>query len=129
LLIVKSYQALGDAPGGESGKFVLLVKGNGLHLVLSPLSLTPYHINIVHRYLQMEGRGEVEIIGMASGRILSRNWTAQGGGYYRILVPERILSLYGKSTAFGKYRAALLFPHASEISTQLGLTGFTLEME
>ena len=37
----------------KSGKFVILTKGKGVHLMLSPVSLTPYHANIVYQYLQV----------------------------------------------------------------------------
>lgn len=127
-LSVKTYRPL-DASDEETGKFVILKKGEGLHLVLSPLSLTPYHANIVYQYLQAEGRGEVMNAGEAGCQILSRNWSVQGGGHYQVQKWLHHMRLFGKSTAFGKYRAALLAPHLDMVPTALGLEGFTLDLE
>jgi hypothetical protein len=127
-LSVKAYRPL-DASDEETGKFVILKKGEDLHLVLSPLSLTPYHANIVYRYLQAEGRGEVMDAGEGGCRILSRDWSVQGGGHYHAQRWLHHLRLHGKSTAFGKYRSALLAPHLEGIPEALGLAGFTLDLE
>lgn len=127
-LSVKAYRPL-DASDEETGKFVILKKGEGVHLVLSPVNLTPYHANIVYQYLQAEGRGAVEKAGEGGCHILSRDWSVQGGGYYHAQKWLHHLRLYGKSTAFGKYQAALLAPHLDRIPEALGLEGYTLEFE
>lgn len=127
-LVVKAYRDLAGTPE-EQGKFVLLGKGRSLHLILSPISLTPYHANIVYQYLQVEGRGQVENAGEAGCRILSKGWIVNGGGYYQVQNWLHHISLHGKSTAFGKYRANLLAPHLDAIPGALGLEGFTLELE
>jgi hypothetical protein len=129
-LNVKSYRNLtdGDLPD-ESGKFVILTKGQGLHLVLSPLELTPYHANIVYQYLQAEGRGEVEAVSSSGCRILTPGWKIHGGGHYNVQHWLHTLTLQGKSTAFGKYQAELLDPFLDEIPVLLGLTDFFLELK
>ena len=124
----KAYRPL-DASDEETGKFVILKKGEGLHLVLSPLSLTPYHANIVYQYLQAEGRGEVMDAGEGGCQILSKDWSVQGGGHYHAQKWLHHLRLFGKSTAFGRYRPALLAPHLDEITEALGLAGYTLELK
>jgi hypothetical protein len=53
----------------------------------------------------------------------------QGGGYYHAQRWLHHLRLHGKSTAFGKYRSALLAPHLDGIPEALGLAGFTLDLE
>jgi hypothetical protein len=127
-LVVKAYGDL--AAGSETqGKFVVLTKGKGLHLVLSPVSFTPYHANIVYQYLQVEGRGEVLNAGEAGCKILSASWKVHGGGYFAVENWLHHMRLHGKSTAFGKYRAALLAPHADAIPEALGLAGYTLQLE
>ena len=128
ILVVKTYRDL-SAAQEEQGKFVLLSKGKSLHLVLSPLSLTPYHANIVYQYLQVEGRGQVENAGEAGCRIISKVWTVNGGGHYLVQTWLHNISLHGKSTAFGKYRINLLAPHLDAIPGALGLEGFTLELD
>jgi hypothetical protein len=125
--VVKSYRDL--SADEEEGKFVLLAKGRELHLVLSPLSLTPYHANIVYQYLQVEGRAKVEAVSSAGCKILSRSWKVQGGGYYQSQPWLHHLVLYGKSTAFGKYKSNLLDPHQTDLCERLGLAGYTLEMK
>jgi hypothetical protein len=115
--------------GEEDGKFVLLTKGKGVHLVLSPVSLTPYHANIVYQYLQVEGRGEVEAVSSSGCRILSKGWKVHGGGYFTLQHWLRHLDFHGKSTAFGKYDQKLLGPHADGIAEGLGLGGYTLEFK
>ena len=127
-LSVKAYRPL-DASDEETGKFVILKKGEGLHLVLSPLSLTPYHANIVYQYLQAEGRGEVMNAGEGGCQILSRDWSVQGGGHYHVQKWLHHMRLHGKSTAFGKYRSALLAPHLDRLTEALGLEGYTLDLE
>lgn len=127
-LVVKAYCDL--TSGQETqGKFVLLTKGRGLHLVLSPVSFTPYHANIVYQYLQVEGRGEVRNAGEAGCHILSPAWKVHGGGYFAVENWLHHMRLHGKSTAFGKYRATLLAPHADAVPGAFGLEGFTFEME
>jgi hypothetical protein len=122
---VKSYIDLSKAE--EEGKFVLLTKGKALHLILSPLSLTPYHANIIYQYLQVEGRGKVEATSSGGCKILSKAWQVHGGGHYTAQPWLHHLSLHGKSTAFGKYDRGLLEPHADEVCPLLGLSGYTLE--
>ncbi|HKP97341.1 MAG TPA: hypothetical protein VJ385_16460 [Fibrobacteria bacterium] len=111
----------------EEGKFVILTKGKGVHLVLSPVSLTPYHANIVHRYLQIDGRGEVEAVSSSGCRILSKEWKVHGGGYYTVQHWLHNLILHGKSTAFGKYELKLLARLVGEVPPALGLEAYTLE--
>lgn len=127
-LVAKSYQDFGKADEAQ-GKFVLLMKGQSLHLILSPVNLTPYHANIVYQYLQVEGRGEVENAGEGGCHILSKNWSVHGGGYYHVQGWLHHMRLHGKSTAFGKYRAALLAPHLDRIPAALGLDHYTLDLE
>lgn len=127
ILVAKAYRSL-EETAEEQGKFVLLAKGRSLHLVLSPVSLTPYHANIVQRYLEGEGLGTVESAGEAGCRILSPGWQVHGGGYYQAQNWLHHLILHGKSTAFGKYRAALLAPHLDAIPAALGLPHHTLEL-
>lgn len=126
-LLVKSYRDL--SAGEEEGKFVLLTKGGELHLVLSPVSLTPYHADIVYRYLQIEGRGKVEASSSTGCKILSRAWKVHGGGHYQSQPWLHHLTLLGKSTAFGKYKQSLLEPFADDVCGKLGLAGYTLEMK
>ena len=118
-----------DSAPEEEGKFVILAKGRGIHLIFSPVSLTPYHADIVYRYLQVEGRGEVEAVSSSGCRILSKGWAVHGGGYYTVQHWLRHLILHGKSTAFGKYDPKLLGPVADGIAEKLGLGAFTLEFK
>lgn len=127
-LAVKAYADLRGADE-VSGKFVLLVRDGVPHLVLSPVDFTPYHANIVWQYLQAEGRGKVEEAGEGGCRIVSRDWTVRGGGYFQCQNWLHHLRLHGKSTAFGKYHAALLSPHEDRIAPALGLEGYTVTLE
>lgn len=126
-LLVKTYSSL-TAGSEAQGKFVLLAKGKSLHLILSPVSLTPYHANIVYQYLQVEGRGSVENAGESGCHILSKAWSVHGGGYYHVQNWLHNIRLHGKSTAFGKYKPSLLGPHADQIPFALGLEAYTLEL-
>ncbi len=129
-LHIKCYENLPEIsmPDPE-GKFVLLSKGQDLHLVLSPLSLTPYHANIVYQYLQMEGRGKVEAVSSSGCRILSKGWHVHGGGFYQVQHWLHTLKFGGKSTAFGKYTASLLDPFREDIPVLLELTDYFLELK
>jgi hypothetical protein len=118
-----------NASQEEEGKFVILSKGKGIHLVLSPISLTPYHANIVYQYLQVEGRGDVEAVSSSGCRIISKGWKVHGGGYYTVQHWLHNLILHGKSTAFGKYDQRVLGPFADGIAEKLGLGAFTLEFK
>jgi hypothetical protein len=118
-----------SAPSEEDGKFVILAKGRTLHLLLSPVSLTPYHANIIYQYLQVEGRGDVEAVSSGGCRIISKGWTVHGGGYYTVQHWLHHLILHGKSTAFGKYDQRLLGSFADVIPERLGLEAFTLEFK
>ena len=113
----------------EDGKFVVLTKGRSVHLVLSPLSLTPYHANIVYEYLQVGGRGDVEAVSSGGCRIVTRGWKVHGGGHYTVQHWLHNLILHGKSTAFGKYDQKLLGRLADGIAPGLGLDGFTVEFK
>lgn len=128
-LLIKCYEKLPkiSLPDPE-GKFVLLTKGKDLHLVLSPLSLTPYHANIVYQYLQVEGRGKVEAVSSSGCRILSKGWQVQGGGFYQVQHWLHTLKFGGKSTAFGKYTASLLEPYREDIPVLLELPEYFLEL-
>ncbi len=129
-LNVKTYRNLSDGSlPDEEGKFVILTKGKGLHLILSPVALTPYHANIVYQYLQVEGRGEVEAVSSSGCRILTKGWKVHGGGAYNVQHWLHTLTLQGKSTAFGKYEADLLDPFRDEIPVLLGLPAFFLELK
>lgn len=127
-LVVKAYKNLRGADE-ETGKFVLLVQDRTLHLVLSPLDFTPYHANIVWQYLQADGRGKVEEAGEGGCRIVSRDWKVHGGGYYQVQNWLHHMRLHGKSTAFGKYKSALLTPHADQLPAALGLDAYTIDLE
>jgi hypothetical protein len=127
VLSVKSYARL-DNPEGCDGKFVLLTKGKDLHLVLSPIAETPYHANIVLRYLDGEGLGKAALIGSTGLRFLTKGWKVQGGGYYKVEPWAKIITLHGKSTAFGKYQAKWVEPFEKEIPGRLELEGFTLDL-
>lgn len=130
ILIAKSYRDLTTDPvTEEEGKFVVLTKGKGVHLVLSPVSLTPYHANIVYEYLQVGGLGEVEAVSSGGCRIITKGWAVHGGGYYTVQHWLHNLILHGKSTAFGKYDHRLLGSFADEIAGKLGLPAFTLEFK
>ena len=113
----------------EEGKFVILTKLKAVHLVLSPVSLTPYHANIVYQYLQVEGRGDVEAVSSSGCRILSKGWKVHGGGYFTLQHWLHNLILHGKSTAFGKYDLKTLGPLMEKIPEALGLEGYTLEFK
>jgi hypothetical protein len=129
-LEVKSYLPLANLSAqDEEGKFVILAKDKNLHLVLSPIKLTPYHANIVYQYLQVEGRGKVEAVSSSGCRILTKGWHVHGGGYYQVQHWLHTLILQGKSTAFGKYQAELLRPFLEEIPVLLGLPSFFLELK
>jgi hypothetical protein len=113
----------------ESGKFVILRRGEETHLVLSPVAFTPYHADIVRQYLQVEGRGRVEGASASGCRILSPEWTVHGGGHFAIQHWLHHLRLHGKSSAFGRYEAARLAPFLDRLPESLGLNGYTLELE
>ncbi|MDB5103350.1 MAG: hypothetical protein JWP91_1039 [Fibrobacteres bacterium] len=119
----------GNPPSEEDGKFVILAKGKGVHLVLSPISLTPYHANIVYQYLQVEGRGDVEAVSSSGCRIITKGWSVHGGGYFTLQHWLHNLTLHGKSTAFGKYEKSLLAAFEDQIGEKLGLAGYTLEFK
>jgi hypothetical protein len=120
----------GGTPGGEeTGKFVILSRDGEIHLVLSPLAFTPYHANIVHQYLQQEGRGRVESASSTGCRILSPEWSVHGGGHYVLQHWLHHMKLLGKSSAFGRYEAGRLEPFLDEIPMRLGLAGYTLGLE
>jgi hypothetical protein len=133
-LFVRFYRAFpsapdGNAPGGEeTGKFVILSRGNEIHLVLSPVAFTPYHANIVQQYLQAEGRGRVESASSSGCRILSPEWAVHGGGHFTVQHWLHHLKLHGKSSAFGRYDAARLEPFLEAIPGELGFGGYTLEL-
>ena len=127
MLSVKSY-ALLDGPDGAEGKFVVLAKGKHLHLALSPVAETPFHANIVLRYLESENLGKAALIGTTGLRFLTKGWKVQGGGYYKVEPWSKLITLYGKSTAFGKYQEKLIQPHEEEIPGLLGLDGFALDL-
>lgn len=112
-----------------TGKFVILSRGGAgeLHLVLSPLAFTPYHADIVYQYLQVEGRGKVEGAKASGCRILSPEWAVHGGGHFTAQHWLHNLILHGKSTAFGRFDQRLLEPFDTEITSKLGLEGYTLE--
>lgn len=128
-LEVKSYIDLTDTSQASDGKFVLLINTGILHVVLSPVSKTPYHANIVYQYLEVEGRGHVEAVSSSGCRILTPGWKVQGGGYFETQHWLHALIFSGKSTAFGKYHDALLQPFSEDIPEFLGLRGYFLEMK
>ncbi len=139
-LIVKSYRDFtaqdagspvdaGRLSGEESGKFVLLSKGRSLHLILSPVSLTPYHANIVYQYLHVEGRGEVEGVSSGGCRIITKGWEVHGGGHYTVQHWLHNILFHGKSTAFGKYAVGKLGALSPDVAAKLGLEGYTLEFQ
>ena len=131
-LHVRFYRDFPSAPSGtadeEAGKFVLLSRGDEIHLVLSPIAFTPYHANIVQQYLDAEGRGRVEAASSTGCRILSPEWAVHGGGHYAMQHWLHHLRLHGKSSAFGRYDEERLRPYLDAIPERLGLDGYTLEL-
>jgi hypothetical protein len=119
----------GSSVEEETGKFVILSRAGEIHLVLSPLGFTPYHANIVHQYLQQEGRGRVESASSTGCRILSPEWSVHGGGHYTLQHWLHHLRLHGKSSAFGRYEAERLAPYLDAIPLHLGLAGYTVELD
>lgn len=126
--LYRHFPSAGDGPDEESGKFVILCRRGETHLVLSPIALTPYHADIVHRYLQAEGRGRVEAASSSGCRILSPEWSVHGGGHYVLQHWLHHVKLHGKSSAFGPFDAGRLRPFADTLPAQLGLEGYTLEL-
>jgi len=136
VLFVRAYREFPSAPAAswgsvgdeETGKFVILVRREEIHLVLSPVAFTPYHADIVRQYLQAEGRGRVEGASASGCRILSPEWSVHGGGHFAIQHWLHHLRLHGKSSAFGRYEEARLSPFLDDIPARLGLEGYTLEL-
>lgn len=118
----------GTGADEETGKFVILARGREIHLVLSPVAFTPYHADIVQRYLQTEGRGRVEAASSSGCRILSPEWSVHGGGHFAVQHWLHHVKLHGKSSAFGPFEAHRLRPFADAIPERLGLEGYTLQM-
>ncbi len=127
-LKVRAYVPLLDPMGGD-GKFVLIINGSDLHVVLSPIAKTPYHANIVALYLGEGGHAAVEMLPGPHCRISTPGWSVKGGGYYAVLGDDRTLRFYGKSTAFGRYARKLLDPYIETLPQRLGLPGFRLSLE
>lgn len=129
VFIAKSYIDFIAGDNDCAGKFVLLSQGKILHLILSPLVLTPFHAHIVELYLGKENRAEVEMQTGPKCKILSPGWKIQGGGHFHIDWEVRTLIFSGKSTVYGKYDMELLKPHQVEITTMLGLKDFTAALK
>ena len=130
--IAKSYADFAESKEEDSGKFVLISQGKEiptLHLVLSPLVLTPFHAHIVELYLKQEGLAQVEMLSGPKCKILSPGWKIHGGGHFSLNRVEHNLVLNGKSTVYGKYDQQLLKPYASQIAVQLGLKDFSTMLE
>ena len=85
------------------GKFVILSDGSHECLVMAPRKGFAFHANIVEAFLLEEGR---------AGRYNSKHdhydttgtgWSVLGGGHWRLIGPEALLTLEGTSLAYGSF--------------------------
>ena len=92
-------------PPVTAGKFVQLLNGNTIYLVLSPKEFTKYHAHIVERFCMdkcIEGNWD------AKGEqffIRDQAWQVLGGGKFERDANRKAIKLYDNSMAYGKFRS------------------------
>ena len=112
----------------QSGKFIVMLHKNHLHVVFSSIDLTPYHADIVCKYLLDNHLAEVESMGRGQCEILDAGWEILGGGLFLFHPQDKTLSFMEKSTAYGKYPIGMLEKMKPEILKGLKLEEYTLNL-
>ena len=108
-MVIEDYGSM-DVSSGRAvseGKFVHIVGPSEEYLVLSPLSLTRYHAQIVARFSRQHD--ELSFVIHPSGEegwVATPAWKVKGGGRYRLDRLGRSLKLWGASKAFGGFDVA-----------------------
>ncbi|MBM4088568.1 MAG: hypothetical protein FJ276_03950 [Planctomycetes bacterium] len=89
-------------PGCRGGKFVQIAHRGDHYFVFSPRDLSPYHADIVERFLALRG---VEGFYNEKGDLFqpeSREWEVVGGAHWMLDEELRVLRVYGESLAYGR---------------------------
>jgi len=89
-------------------KFVYIAGPSGDMLVYGPVSIYPYHAELVSRFCDQRGIPSAWVKKPDLCEILAPGFAVKGGGWLEISRLQSVLSIYGTSTAYGKYERPLI---------------------
>jgi len=91
-------------PRKRKGKFIQLRNNGTEYLVLSPISLSPFHANILERFCLTNGiYGGYTNSKMEKFEIEDFEWEVVGGGHWEMDDEKKILVLSGASYVYGRF--------------------------
>ncbi len=96
-------------PWKRKGKFIQLRNNGTEYLVLSPISLAPFHANILERFCLTNGiYGRYTNSKMEKFEIDDFEWEVVGGGHWEMDDDKKILVLSGASYVYGRFAPSRL---------------------
>ena len=96
-----------DYPGGNQiftrGKFILVadVANETLYLIRSPIEWHEFHANILEHFLNGKGVAGSYNQKRDDYSVFSSEWKVEGGGYWDYEPKTNVISVYGRSLAYG----------------------------
>ncbi|MEC4684721.1 MAG: hypothetical protein VST71_03185 [Nitrospirota bacterium] len=96
-------------PRKRKGKFIQLRNNKTEYLILAPISLSPFHANILERFCLTNGiYGRYTNSKMEKFEIEDFEWEVVGGGHWEMDDDKKILVLSGASYVYGRFAPSRL---------------------
>jgi hypothetical protein len=110
-------------PSVTTGKFVQILLGDTMYLVLSPRELTKYHSNIIERFCMDKGIEGSFDAKREKFTITDQAWRIVGGGKFERDENKKAIKFYDDSMAYGKFDGTGL---QEALASLPGLSGYTI---
>ncbi|MBU0985096.1 MAG: hypothetical protein KKA42_14575 [candidate division Zixibacteria bacterium] len=96
-------KAATSAEGTIECKFVCLRKADELHMILGPVSLFPYHANLLERFSDEQGIATSWVQLPDVLEVLDRDIKTRGGGLLEYDCRREAVKIHGFSRAYGPF--------------------------
>jgi len=93
-----------NADTSLTGKFVIIAEDNRFNLVLGLLSEFPYHAHLVNRFCKLYDIPALWQKKPDQYQIMTDAYRINGGGWVDIKSKDKLLRVFGYSTAYGTFR-------------------------
>lgn len=90
----------------QTAKFVLLRCGTKTYMVIGLVDTFEYHADLIRNFCETRSIQYTEA-GMQKIE-LSKDWQVLGGGWMKFLPDQKSITIYGQSTAYGRFDAKYL---------------------
>ncbi len=93
---------LSSKPVKQYGKFVVLINKDYRYLIFAAIEQAEFHANIVERYMNSQNLNGKYNKNKDMYNIQESDWQVQGGGHWEYQSETHVLTLFGKSLAYGQ---------------------------